>query len=335
MRNIKDLIYLLIDTKISKLTCFMCFKQCEEMMDIYDRIHIESEWFSTTLSIKAMSEYIFPLQNVILTQACDGCVDMLISTYIRIRRKEYMEKYLKLITIKINEQLSKPLISNQKLYIATDLTNNSKVKCNEDSVNNDIGQDFEESNEIEKEECCPICYKSLLKKKLKAHMRLHKHRKRKTYSCDVCDYKTKCRTTLEGHKNNKHYQKRPHKCGTCEKSFYTKSALAEHIKTHKQTKDIICEICGDSFYHRKSLKDHLKLHSDDKTFECHVCNHRFVNLSRVNNHMKQKHGEKKEFCVVCGKRFVFKKDMRRHLKLVHKQEDLNFEIQDTVFNKNI
>ncbi|XP_038217112.1 zinc finger protein Xfin-like [Zerene cesonia] len=336
MKNLQELIYLLIDTKISKLTCFMCFKKHEKIMNICEYVHIDCGWFATTLSLKALTDYIFPLQNMILTQACNPCIDMLISTYITIRKKEYVEKYLTLLINKINEQLLFRPIPNQKLYIETELKNNFKVKCSEGPVNIDNIQDFNESNEIEEGASCPKCYKYIQKNQLKSHMRLHKHRQRKTYSCDICDYKTKCKTTLEGHKNNKHYQKRPHKCSTCEKSFYTKSALAEHIKTHRQTKDIICEICGDSFYHSKSLKDHLKLHLNDKTYECYVCNHRFVNLSRVNNHMKQKHGEKKEFCVVCGKRFVFKKDMRRHMKLVHKQMDLNVEsIQNSTCNKTV
>jgi uncharacterized Zn-finger protein len=77
---------------------------------------------------------------------------------------------------------------------------------------------------------CQVCFKSLTKKSLRAHLKLHELKKsEKKFSCEKCP-----------------------------KKFYTRNVLTQHEKVH--TKPKICRICGEGFARESSRSRHLKNH---------------------------------------------------------------------------
>ncbi|XP_022117449.2 zinc finger protein 33B [Pieris rapae] len=308
----------------------MCFKESNDLINIYENcIYTASPCQSIRLA--SVIKDIFPIQKIFLQQACQYCIELILNIYTHLRRKKYIEGMLlniiQHISIKLNSHSSLNNL-HVKVELPAEKCNLHEENSNKENLNVNAIEDANSQELIfnTAENIYPMCFK-VLKGDLKLHLRGHRKINRKLYTCDVCEYTTKCKTTLEGHINSKHLKSRPYIC-FCSKKFYTKSALAEHNKTHTHKKDIICEICGETFYYNKSLNNHLKLHSNDKTFECLVCNQRFVNKSRVNYHMKRKHGEKREICYVCGKKFVLQKELIRHKKLVHKYCDVVLNNQE-------
>lgn len=126
---------------------------------------------------------------------------------------------------------------------------------------------------------------------------------RKVFSTKI--YLTK---HLETHKA----RDRPFQCGTCPKSFYSKSHLIIHNKSHSNV-TYSCEICGKSFYRQKGLEYHLKKHIGD-IVKCQVCSKEFVNLSDLKVHMRF-HSEDFPFkCELCPEKFNVKGHFTYHMK---------------------
>lgn len=176
---------------------------------------------------------------------------------------------------------------------------------------------------------CPYCLKTLkslshYRTHLKNHTTLLKSKRHsKFYDCVHCDYHSVNKCTLEAHINKIHLGIRPFTCDRCQKGFYKKDNLVQHLATHNEIKDKTCYICGNTFGIEKTLQEHLKLHSGQKPFKCDICNIGFITSGRRHEHMKRKHREKKETCVICGKKFSLKKDLNTHLKKVHCAETEN------------
>jgi KRAB domain-containing zinc finger protein len=132
---------------------------------------------------------------------------------------------------------------------------------------------------------CKICQKSYSNKyNLKEHIKIHIGDK--NFSCDVCDYKSYTKKSVEIHKR-KHFPP-TFKCDVCDKKFKHEISLYRHLKVHKvqhkcdfccyETNDplkltkhrnthvFVCEICGvkiDNFYYFKMhLKNHQKRDND-------------------------------------------------------------------------
>ena len=61
-------------------------------------------------------------------------------------------------------------------------------------------------------------------------------------------------------------------CPTCDKSFYKKSDLHSHVKTHSGLKDYACAVCAKTFSHVSNLNRHKLTHTKQKPFVCQVVN---------------------------------------------------------------
>lgn len=178
-----------------------------------------------------------------------------------------------------------------------------------------------------REKSCPYCSKSF---KSHSHFNLHLKRhksyvtvKRKVryLKCNNCDYQSINKSTLDAHINKFHLNIRPYKCQICQKGFYKRDNLSQHLITHKKVKDNICYICGEDFVIERTLKQHLNLHAGQKPFQCDTCKMCFVTSSRRYEHIKRKHMTKNECCKICNKKFSLKKDLNTHIKKVHTVEE--------------
>lgn len=170
---------------------------------------------------------------------------------------------------------------------------------------------------------CPYCGKLLKSHShYKVHVKNHESNIKKPsrkvqYSCNVCSYKSFNKNSLQAHINKVHLQTRPFICELCNKGFFKKSNLTEHMTVHTKVKNLTCELCGDRFFLKKTLIEHRRLHTGERPFQCEMCNLSFVTAGRKSDHFKRKHMEKTLSCCICNKRFSLKKEVNSHMKKVH------------------
>lgn len=86
----------------------------------------------------------------------------------------------------------------------------------------------------------------------------------------------------------KYPQKRlevPVHCPTCEKPFYFKAHLRQHINNvHRDDRRVICPQCGKFFRNNGSLTIHMATHEDFRRYQCDVCSKRFKNSGALTRH---------------------------------------------------
>nr|XP_019933184.2 zinc finger protein Xfin-like isoform X2 [Aedes albopictus] len=134
----------------------------------------------------------------------------------------------------------------------------------------------------------------------------------------------------------------------CERKFFKRSHIVQHIEEHLRTTGLLCKKCGSSF----STKDDLTAHTlnctipDDvplykcnhcpqqfvqeaaldahmeqhKLLECSECKKRFLNSMSLNTHTAKEHSHKSDqlyVCEHCGKNFVSELGLKRHIDYAH------------------
>ncbi len=65
-------------------------------------------------------------------------------------------------------------------------------------------------------------------------------------------------------------------CPTCNKTFFTQSALTGHMAVHMDIQPFECSLCGKRYKHAKALQLHLEDHEGTRqTFPCSECDRTF------------------------------------------------------------
>ena len=69
-------------------------------------------------------------------------------------------------------------------------------------------------------------------------------------------------------KKRKIFQKKPHKCSYCDKTFATPGDLRGHTHIHQGTWPFRCSQCSKGFSKQTNLKNHLLTHTgiDNRSF---------------------------------------------------------------------
>ncbi|XP_041673332.1 zinc finger protein 54-like isoform X2 [Cheilinus undulatus] len=137
-------------------------------------------------------------------------------------------------------------------------------------------------------------------------------------------------------------------CGICNKTFFHKSTLTLHIKTHNEnfcsicrqffphisdynthtcvplysSKTLSCELCGKAFANPSALRIHSVVHTGEKPFRCSFCGKGFTQKGNLNCHLRIHTGERPFCCVKCGKSFTQKVNLKHHMMSHRKSEEI-------------
>ncbi|XP_061880723.1 mucin-2-like [Entelurus aequoreus] len=152
---------------------------------------------------------------------------------------------------------------------------------------------------------------------LESHMNLHiGHR---PFSCRICRKDFPDARGLRRH-SWVHADSRIHVCQQCGKGFVYSYCLTKHLQmVHRKIKPFVCQICDKAFFTKVDVEDHIRIHTGEKPFQCHICEKRFVKKIELRAHLKWHSGEKRHWCPYCGKGFFDYNNLKRH-KYIHTGE---------------
>ena len=97
-------------------------------------------------------------------------------------------------------------------------------------------------------------------KGLQRHIKMYHTEYNQHYGCQLCSKVFNRKSLLENH-IRRHFDYRPFKCTSCEKSFKTRQYLTGHINgVHKNDKQFVCDKCDARFSWRTTWKRHIQSH---------------------------------------------------------------------------
>ncbi|CAM9798372.1 unnamed protein product [Bubo scandiacus] len=122
----------------------------------------------------------------------------------------------------------------------------------------------------------------------------------KTYRCKVCPLTFFTKSEMQIHSKS-HTEAKPHKCPHCSKSFANASYLAQHLRIHLGVKPYHCSYCEKSFRQLSHLQQHTRIHTGDRPYKCpHPgCEKAFTQLSNLQSHQRQHNKDKPYKCPNC------------------------------------
>uniref|UniRef100_A0A673MW66 C2H2-type domain-containing protein n=1 Tax=Sinocyclocheilus rhinocerous TaxID=307959 RepID=A0A673MW66_9TELE len=77
-------------------------------------------------------------------------------------------------------------------------------------------------------------------------------------------------------------------CKVCPLTFFSKSDMQIHSKSHTEAKPHKCPHCTKSFANASYLSQHLRIHLGVKPYHCSYCEKSFRQLSHLQQHTSHK-----------------------------------------------
>lgn len=77
-----------------------------------------------------------------------------------------------------------------------------------------------------------------------------------------------------------------HRCKLCPLTFFSKSDMQIHSKSHTEVKPHKCPHCSKSFANASYLGQHLRIHLGVKPYHCSYCEKCFRQLSHLQQHTR-------------------------------------------------
>ncbi|XP_051516107.1 zinc finger protein 362-like isoform X1 [Myxocyprinus asiaticus] len=136
----------------------------------------------------------------------------------------------------------------------------------------------------------------------------------KTYRCKVCPLTFFNKSEMQIHSKS-HTEAKPHMCPHCSKSFANASYLAQHLRIHLGIKPYHCSYCENSFRQLSHLQQHTRIHTGDRPYKCaHPgCEKAFTQLSNLQSHQRQHNKDKPYKCPNCYRAYMDSASLQIHL----------------------
>ncbi|XP_061111198.1 zinc finger protein 384a isoform X1 [Conger conger] len=133
----------------------------------------------------------------------------------------------------------------------------------------------------------------------------------KSYRCRMCAVTFFSKSDMQIHAKS-HTEAKPHKCPHCSKSFANSSYLAQHIRIHSGAKPYTCSYCQKTFRQLSHLQQHTRNHTESKPHKCPHCSKSFANSSYLAQHIRIHSGAKPYTCSYCQKTFRQLSHLQQH-----------------------
>ncbi|XP_062317038.1 zinc finger protein 362a isoform X2 [Osmerus eperlanus] len=136
----------------------------------------------------------------------------------------------------------------------------------------------------------------------------------KTYRCKVCPLTFFSKSDMQIHSKS-HTEAKAHKCPHCSKSFANASYLAQHLRIHLGVKPYHCSYCEKCFRQLSHLQQHTRIHTGDRPYKCaHPgCEKAFTQLSNLQSHQRQHNKDKPFKCSNCYRAYSDSASLQIHL----------------------
>ncbi|EDM01887.1 zinc finger protein 384, isoform CRA_a [Rattus norvegicus] len=136
--------------------------------------------------------------------------------------------------------------------------------------------------------------------------------------CRMCSLTFYSKSEMQIHSKS-HTETKPHKCPHCSKTFANSSYLAQHIRIHSGAKPYSCNFCEKSFRQLSHLQQHTRIHSKMHTetikpHKCPHCSKTFANTSYLAQHLRIHSGAKPYNCSYCQKAFRQLSHLQQHTR---------------------
>ncbi|XP_053306579.1 zinc finger protein 384 isoform X4 [Spea bombifrons] len=146
------------------------------------------------------------------------------------------------------------------------------------------------------------------------------HKDGKTYrylgdfKCRMCSLTFFSKSEMQIHSKS-HTEAKPHKCPHCSKTFANSSYLAQHVRIHSGAKPYTCSYCQKAFRQLSHLQQHTRIHTGDRPYKCvHPgCDKAFTQLSNLQSHRRQHNKDKPFKCHNCHRAYTDSSSLEVHL----------------------
>ncbi|XP_077446047.1 zinc finger protein 384a isoform X2 [Stigmatopora argus] len=136
----------------------------------------------------------------------------------------------------------------------------------------------------------------------------------KSYRCRMCAVTFFSKSDMQIHAKS-HTEAKPHKCPHCSKSFANSSYLSQHIRIHSGAKPYSCTYCQKAFRQLSHLQQHTRNHTEAKPHKCPHCSKSFANSSYLSQHIRIHSGAKPYSCSYCQKTFRQLSHLQQHTRI--------------------
>ncbi|XP_044027769.1 zinc finger protein 384a isoform X4 [Siniperca chuatsi] len=136
----------------------------------------------------------------------------------------------------------------------------------------------------------------------------------KSYRCRMCAVTFFSKSEMQIHAKS-HTEAKPHKCPHCSKSFANSSYLSQHIRIHSGAKPYTCTYCQKTFRQLSHLQQHTRIHTGDRPYKCNHpgCEKSFTQLSNLQSHRRQHNKDKPYKCHNCNRGYTDAASLEVHL----------------------
>ncbi|KAK1162148.1 zinc finger protein 362-like isoform X2 [Acipenser oxyrinchus oxyrinchus] len=136
----------------------------------------------------------------------------------------------------------------------------------------------------------------------------------RSYRCRMCAVTFFSKSEMQLHSKT-HTENKPHKCLHCSKTFANSSYLVQHIRIHSGAKPYTCSYCQKAFRQLSHLQQHTRIHTGDRPYKCaHPgCEKAFTQLSNLQSHRRQHNKDKPYKCHHCHRAYTDSASLEVHL----------------------